>query len=55
MEEDLKRLVTSLESKYPTLLKTTQNEKLKMTTTMTSLEHLYVNQSNVVNSKSFIK
>ena len=59
---NLKKLVTSLESKYTTLFKSTQDEKLKMRTTMASLEQKYlvlhnavVNQSDVVNSKSIVK
>ena len=59
---NLRKLVTSLESKYTTLFKSTQDEKLKMRTTMASLEQKYlilhkavVNQSDVVNSKSIVK
>ena len=57
--ENLKGLVASLESKCITLFKATQDEQLKMRTTVTSLEqrdlvlhNAVVNQSDIVNSKS---
>ena len=58
----LKRLVTSLERKYVTLFKSTQDEKLKMRKTMASLQHKYLvvhkavtKQSNLVHSKSLVR
>ena len=45
---NLKSLVTSLESKYITLFKATQNEQLKMRKIIASLK-----QENLANSKSF--
>ena len=58
---NLKRLVTTLESKCTTLFKSTQEENLRMRTTLGSLEerdlvlhNAVVNQSDIVNSKSLI-
>ena len=58
---NLKKLVTTLESQCTTLFKSTQDENLRMRTTLASLEQKYlvlhnvvVIQSDIVNSKSII-